>query len=146
MCLHDCPNRSRIEASAPHRLLYEDLRASDVCVDATWRVLCPTCRPGPGVCVHLCDEWLEACSEGMYTLDMRSSHIKPCHPDSLICSPLHLLANTGTDLCHANGIATASFPDCDDGNTLPSSPFIPWALALILPLLLYFCASCRRDR
>eukprot|EP01083_Nonionella_stella_P150153 477848_1 len=130
--LSTCCNRTHTEAiiGSAHAYLTDEFGAG--CRDLGLAVACSPCDyemgigKKIGICKSLCVRWFGACRNRMF-FRTTSSRIQPCAPNTLVCSPLRLLVDSGTAFCEASGFTVtdqrAFSPPCFDGkSSIPPLP------------------------
>ena len=95
------------------------------CRDATARMACRPCDPAVGtnlrsaVCLGACNDWYISCKNDFFEQSQLDGQIRPCSEEAIVCSQLSEIAQDGSDLCKAHGLAVAQ-DDHDCWNGQPS--------------------------
>jgi len=100
-------------------------RVSPECAAVTTMMACRPCDPVVGVgmkqavCASTCDRWYSACAQDFFSFTSISQRLKLCDDKEMLCSPLALLVQGGSEMCTQAGYKVSLKGACFDG--LPTS-------------------------
>mmetsp|Transcript_4123 Transcript_4123/g.4721 ORF Transcript_4123/g.4721 Transcript_4123/m.4721 type:complete len:266 (-) Transcript_4123:323-1120(-) len=111
--------------------VYESQGVSRSCIAYSSMMTCRVCDPSVGiglkktVCGGTCNEWFKACKDDFFAFKGIKQELQLCDERDVVCSPLHMLAEDGADLCSKAGhrIAPKGSQTCFDGKMKGSTQY-----------------------